>query len=71
MWWIKLGIVPERIEPGKPQQNGRHERMHRTLKDDKRSSCRSTGGVTSTTTSGRTRLSRSRRRRRNTRRHDG
>jgi putative transposase len=34
VWWIKLGIVPERIEPGKPQQNGRHERMHRTLKDE-------------------------------------
>lgn len=32
LWWIKLGIMPERIEPGKPQQNGRHERMHRTLK---------------------------------------
>lgn len=32
IWWIQLGIVPERIEPGKPQQNGRHERMHRTLK---------------------------------------
>jgi putative transposase len=32
VWWIKLGIAPERIEPGKPQQNGRHERMHRTLK---------------------------------------
>ena len=31
-WWIKLGIRPERIEPGEPQQNGRHERMHRTLK---------------------------------------
>jgi hypothetical protein len=31
-WWIKLGIRPERIEPGKPSQNGRHERMHRTLK---------------------------------------
>jgi hypothetical protein len=30
--WVKLGIIPERIEPGKPQQNGRHERMHRTLK---------------------------------------
>jgi transposase InsO family protein len=29
---IKLGIVPERIDPGAPQQNGRHERMHRTLK---------------------------------------
>src|SRR3984885_5830018 len=32
IWWLQLGIVPERIEPGKPQQNGRHERMHRTLK---------------------------------------
>ena len=31
-WWVRLGIVPEFIEPGKPQQNGRHERMHRTLK---------------------------------------
>jgi hypothetical protein len=31
-WWIRLGIVPERIEPGQPQQNGRHERMHKTLK---------------------------------------
>jgi hypothetical protein len=33
VWWIQLGIRPYRIEPGKPQQNGRHERMHRTLKD--------------------------------------
>ena len=32
-WWIRLGIVPERIEPGHPEQNGRHERMHKTLKD--------------------------------------
>jgi transposase InsO family protein len=32
-WWVRLGIHPERIEPGKPQQNGRHERMHRTLKE--------------------------------------
>ena len=31
-WWVKLGILPERIEPGKPQQNERHERFHRTLK---------------------------------------
>jgi transposase InsO family protein len=30
-WWIRLGILPELIEPGKPQQNGRHERMNRTL----------------------------------------
>ena len=33
-WWIQLGIRPERIKPGKPSQNGRHERMHRTLKHD-------------------------------------
>jgi len=32
-WWIQLGITPERIRPGKPAQNGRHERMHRTLKE--------------------------------------
>jgi transposase InsO family protein len=30
-WWIRLGIRPERIKPGKPNQNGRHERMHRSL----------------------------------------
>jgi transposase InsO family protein len=33
-WWLKLGIRHERIAPGKPQQNGRHERMHRTLKQE-------------------------------------
>jgi transposase InsO family protein len=33
-WWLKLGIRHERIEPGKPEQNGRHERMHLTLKLD-------------------------------------
>ncbi len=32
IWWIKLGVYPELIEPAKPYQNGRHERMHRTLK---------------------------------------
>ena len=32
VWWIKLGITPVRIMPGQPQQNGRHERMHKTLK---------------------------------------
>jgi transposase InsO family protein len=32
VWWIKLGIQHQRIEPGHPEQNGRHERMHRTLK---------------------------------------
>lgn len=34
VWWMKLGIVPERIEAGHPEQNGRHERMHRTLKEE-------------------------------------
>jgi len=33
VWWIRLGIQLERIEPGCPEQNGRHERMHRTLKE--------------------------------------
>lgn len=32
--WIKLGIVPERIQPGHPEQNGSHERMHRDLKQE-------------------------------------
>src|ERR1700709_1712591 len=32
--WTKMGIIHERIQPGRPQQNGRHERMHRTLKED-------------------------------------
>ena len=32
VWWVKPGITPERIEPGKPEQNGRHERMHKTVK---------------------------------------
>jgi putative transposase len=31
-WWITLGIRHQRIEPGRPEQNGRHERLHRTLK---------------------------------------
>lgn len=31
-WWVSLGIRPERIVPGHPEQNGRHERMHLTLK---------------------------------------
>jgi transposase InsO family protein len=34
VWFVKLGITPERIEPGRPEQNGRHERMHRTLKQE-------------------------------------
>jgi putative transposase len=32
IWWLRLGIIPERIALGRPEQNGRHERMHRTLK---------------------------------------
>lgn len=32
VYWLRLGIVPERIRPAHPQENGRHERMHRTLK---------------------------------------
>src|SRR5262249_45481387 len=31
VWWIKLGIDPERITPGRPCENGRHERLHGTL----------------------------------------
>jgi transposase InsO family protein len=34
VWWMRLGIQLERIEPGRPEQNGRHERMHRTLKEE-------------------------------------
>ena len=34
IWWIKLGIRPERIAPAKPQENGRHERIHLTLKKE-------------------------------------
>lgn len=34
MWWLRLGIRHERIQPGCPQQNGRHERMHQTLKQE-------------------------------------
>ena len=34
VWWLRLGIGIERIQPGNPQQNGRHERMHRTLKNE-------------------------------------
>jgi putative transposase len=32
VWWLRLGLQIERIKPGHPQQNGRHERMHLTLK---------------------------------------
>lgn len=33
-WWIRLGIRPERIAPGHPEQNAEHERLHRTLKQE-------------------------------------
>jgi len=33
VWWIRLGILPERIRPAHPQENGSHERMHRSLKE--------------------------------------
>ena len=42
VWWVKLGIVPERIEPGHPEQNGRLERLHRTLKAETASPPRAT-----------------------------
>ena len=34
VWWLRLGIHIERIKPGHPEQNGRHERMHLTLKNE-------------------------------------
>jgi transposase InsO family protein len=34
VWWLRLGIAIEAIKPGHPQQNGRHERMHPTLKKE-------------------------------------
>lgn len=34
VWWMDLGITPEVIDPGKPYQNGQHERMHRALKEE-------------------------------------
>lgn len=33
VWWLQLGVTPETITPASPQENGRHERFHRTLKD--------------------------------------
>lgn len=42
VWWIKLGILPERSEPGHPEQNGRLERFHRTLKAETASPPRAT-----------------------------
>ena len=34
VWWVKLGIIPERTQPGHPEQNGMLERLHRTLKPE-------------------------------------
>jgi hypothetical protein len=34
VWWLRLGVAIERIKPGHPQENGRHERMHLTLKKE-------------------------------------
>ena len=34
VWWLRLGIQVQRIKPGHPEQNGRHERMHLTLKNE-------------------------------------
>ena len=42
--WLKLGITPGRIEPGKPQHNGRHERFHLTLKRETASPPKRPGG---------------------------
>jgi putative transposase len=65
-WWIRLGVLPELIEPGHPEQNGRHERMHRTLKAETTrpaagslaANCAaSTASARSSTTSTRTRRS--------------
>jgi transposase InsO family protein len=41
-WWIRLGITPELTEPSSPQQNGQHERMHRTLKAEATKPARAT-----------------------------
>ena len=67
VWWLRLGIQLERITPGHPEQNGRHERMHRTLKAQgprrrrrrrrPRSRRASTPSAATTTTSGRMRRS--------------
>ncbi len=43
VWWVKLGILPERIAPGHPEQNGRLERLHRTLKAETASPPRANG----------------------------
>ena len=67
VWWLRLGIGLERIAPGHPEQNGRHERMHLTLKTEatqagRRATCCSSRrasipSCSATTTSGRIRRS--------------
>ena len=44
VWWVKLGIIPERTQPGHPEQNGRLERLHRTLKAETASPPKATPG---------------------------
>ena len=44
VWWVKLGILPERTQPGHPEQNGRLERLHRTLKAETASPPQATPG---------------------------
>src|SRR5207249_1031032 len=41
VWWIRLGIIPERIAPGHPEQNGSHEQFHSVLKGG---NCPAAGG---------------------------
>jgi len=74
-WWVRLGILPDLIEPGHPEQNGRHERMHRTLKAETTRpaagslaahSAASTAFARRSITTGRTKRSIKRRRRRAT-----
>lgn len=45
LWWLKLGILPELIEPAHPEQNGRHERLHKTLKAEATKPARATFGA--------------------------
>ncbi len=45
LWWLKLGILPELIEPAHPEQTGRHERLHKTLKAEATKLARATFGA--------------------------
>jgi putative transposase len=53
VWWLRLGIGIERIKPGNPQQNGRHERMHLTLKKETTKPAARPGGRPSSLSCGR------------------